>query len=847
MTMQGTRVPALIVGAGAAGIATSALLAKHGVRSLLVEKRREVFLYPKARNLSFRTLEILRGLGLSDEVHAVADGVSDIFVKPALNSSEEAPAIDIDAIFAPFGALTPEPPAQYCPQSRLEPMLLAETRRRGSEVRYGTEVLSFEQDGYGVTVVVRERDSEKTETVRADYLVAADGVHSPIRGALGVTTSGCGALPIFVIFVYFKAPWRQFVPNLGDGDGVQVKNAAVDGIVLAVEGDLGMFITTYLPGKGESAEQFTPERCAELLTAAFGERIDTQVIEVASWQPYELVADQFQCGRIFLVGDAAHTMPPFKAGGANTAIQSADNLAWKLAAVLNDQAGPALLSSYQAERHPVGRFNARQSLTGPSLAMLRLDDDRPHLPPDEEAPMFALLAGYQYRSAAVISDERPPTDPDAVSLVDELRGQPGTRVPHVWVRHHGERVSTLDLLGPEFTLLSGDERWRSAVTWVSAALNVPITVACIGDEAWAAATGVASGGALLVRPDAFVGWRVDGLPEDPESQLRQALSQILGRRPAVSEQENLATVRAWVEAINRNDVDAELACWASDGEFTVVPTGVTYRGREQIRLAGQQSASVIAGQPIEARKRITHLEAGEQWACVSYEVHATIRGPVALDGIMVIPEGSERTVMGKSHVVFEMRQGKLGRGLEYVDPAAMAEQLGIDRSLLARLYSSLGSPTDFSSTGQRARSPVEVATRFFEAWNAKDVDGLAAVLAPQVSGRNPVFGEVTLSREAMRNAIRQNMAVFPDLHMEIESMVCDGGVVAIEEIETATLAATGATYRMAVSCVLRVNADGQITDIHNYWDTDTYFRQLNVTREDLPQIAGHAAGADHGS
>jgi len=354
-------------------------------------------------------------------------------------------------------------------------------------------------------------------------------VHSPIRDSLGVTASGYGALPIFVIFAYFKAPWRTFVPDMGDGDGVQVKNAAMDAIFLVVEGELGMFITTYLPSTGETAAQFTPERCAELLTQAIGERIDMQIIEVASWQPYERVADQFQCGRVFLVGDAAHTMPPFKAGGANTAIQSADNLAWKLASVLNGLAEPALLSTYQAERHPVGRFNARQSLTGPSLALLRLDDNRPQLPPDEEAPMFALLAGYQYRSAAVFSGEPPPTDPDAVSLVEELRAQPGTRVPHAWIRYEGELVSTLDLLGAGFTVLTGDERWRAAVTSASAALDVPVTMHCIGDDGWAAATGLASDGALLVRPDAYVGWRVEQLPTNPESELRQALSAILCR------------------------------------------------------------------------------------------------------------------------------------------------------------------------------------------------------------------------------------------------------------------------------------------------------------------------------
>src|SRR6201988_3743384 len=159
MSGASEHVPVLIVGAGVGGLATSALLAKHGVRSLLVEKRREVFIYPKARNLSFRSLEILRGLGLSDEVHAVADHVSAMTVKPTLNSADEELAIDIDGIFAGMDELSPEPTAQYCPQSSLEPILLAETRRRGSEVRYGTELSSLDLDDAGATAVLRDRDS----------------------------------------------------------------------------------------------------------------------------------------------------------------------------------------------------------------------------------------------------------------------------------------------------------------------------------------------------------------------------------------------------------------------------------------------------------------------------------------------------------------------------------------------------------------------------------------------------------------------------------------------------------------------------------------------------------------
>jgi putative polyketide hydroxylase len=534
--MELIEVPVLIVGAGAAGLATSALLARHGVRSLLVERRSEVFIYPKARNLSFRSLEILRGLGLADEVHAIAQGVSDMLSKSTLNSPEEHRPFDVNAIFSPFEDLSPEPGGQYCPQSAFEPILLAHIRRHGGQARYDTELGSFDQDEKGVTAVVRDRESGTTEAVRAEYLVAADGVHSRIRDALGMTTSGYGALPIYVVFIYFRAPWRKFVPQLGVGDGVQVKNPDVEGIFLPVHDDFGMFITTYLPGNGETADQFTAARCRELLCKAVGEPIEVEVIDVAPWQPYERVANQFHSGRVFLVGDSAHTMPPFKAGGANTAIQSAHNLAWKLAAVLKGTADPALLTTYQAERHPVGRFNARQSLTGPSLALLRLDDNRPRLPADEEAPMFPLLIGYQYHSTAVVSDNPVPADPEAVSLVEELRGQPGTRVPHAWVFDGGKRTSTLDLLGDGFTLITGDNGagWSDAAATASKASGIPISVQCIGtaldvDGSWATTAGLTPDGALLVRPDDFVAWRADELPNSPGDDLARALRQILGR------------------------------------------------------------------------------------------------------------------------------------------------------------------------------------------------------------------------------------------------------------------------------------------------------------------------------
>jgi len=310
------------------------------------------------------------------------------------------------------------------------------------------------------------------------------------------------------------------------------------------------------------------------------------------------------------------------------------------------------------------------------------------------------------------------------------------------------------------------------------------------------------------------------------------------------EQQNMAVIRAWVEAINRNDVDAELACWAPDGEYVVIPTGSTYRGVEQIRNAGHRSAALVGDQPAHGRKQITHLEAGNDWACVSYDAHATITGPLILDGVTVIPKGVDRTIVTKACVVFEMSDAKITRGTEYFDKAAMAQQLGIDQPVLERLYSSLGS-TSRGDFPRGPSTPAEVVTAFLAAWNNRDLDALGALLAPQVSGRNPLSSnDTTLSRPAAQSAIGQMMVAFPDLHMRIDSIVSDGVIVAVEEFETATLAATGRSYAMPVSLFVRVNPAGQIDRFHNYWDTRSYFGQLKITPKALSQLLTHSNGGN---
>jgi putative polyketide hydroxylase len=541
-----THVPVLIVGAGGAGLSLSLMLHQQGIGSVLVERRPNVSWYPRARNLNFRTLEVFRGLGLEAQVIAAGAHFSRTLRKETLTSHEEEgfPSIEQFLHIADhLEIVTPEPAVWYCPQSRLEPLLLAGAKRRDCDVRYNTELVSFTQDSTEVSATIRDRATGTASDIQADYLLAADGAHSHVRKALGVKGEGLGELDEHYIFIYFRAPWGELIRGY-ENDAILIDRPGIRGFFLITDADRGMFII-----QEDSARDYTVEWCKALVLDGMGKPdLPVEIVEIAHWQPGQLVAEHFGQGRVFLVGDAAHTMPPKLGLGVNTAIQSAQNLAWKLAAVLKGQASRDLLSTYQAERHPVARLAAEQSLVGPAASLLTKGSDDKLLPVEKRVPLFSLVAGYRYRSRAVLSEGSSPLG-QAVSEGDgelellekpeALTGQPGTRVPHLWIERSGQRISTLDLFDGRFVLLAGPAgaTWQKAAPDAAASVGIELPayrIAADGDlidveNGWQTKMGVPAKGAVLVRPDGFVAWRTGARPSHPEPLLAGVLATILCR------------------------------------------------------------------------------------------------------------------------------------------------------------------------------------------------------------------------------------------------------------------------------------------------------------------------------
>lgn len=536
------RVPVLIVGGSLVGLSTSLFLGRHGIRHLLVEKHSGISTHPRGRGMNVRTMELFRGARVETEIRQAAAVLAEnhgIMQAGSLTGDDQEWLFkEID----PGGALARFSPSTWClcSQNDIEPVLMARSREQGSDLRFSTELLSFAQDGTGVSAVVKNRETGEHRTIRADYLVAVDGPRSPVREQLRIGQSGHGDL-FHNVSITFSS--RQLIDVLGDKRFIvcYLTKPGADGALLPVDNrEQWVFHAPWHPEDGETLEDFTDERCVEHIRRAVGAPgLDVEITGKAPWHAAERVAERYGAGRVFLAGDSAHEMSPTGAFGSNTGIQDAHNLAWKLALVLEGSAGPGLLDTYEAERLPVARATSER-------ASARSAE---HSHPGYAAPttpgggpkggILSVAMGYGYLHGAVLGvDTRRPVVPERM----QLTGDPGTRAPHMWVGGPGGRQSTLDLYERSFVLLSAEGTpWRAAARTVAERLSARLDAYAIGtgpdadltpegETDWAELHGTTAQGAVVVRPDGFVAWRSSGAESDPEAALHSVMTTLL-RRP----------------------------------------------------------------------------------------------------------------------------------------------------------------------------------------------------------------------------------------------------------------------------------------------------------------------------
>ncbi|MFE0647226.1 FAD-dependent monooxygenase [Streptomyces sp. NPDC059534] len=437
----------LIAGAGPVGLSAAAELGRRGVRCRIVDRLPERLPYAKAVGIQPRTLELWDRMGLIRDVLEAAIPLRGQLIY--VDGREQA-RIEL--------SLPPEVPYGFAalPQYETERLLEQYVAGLGTSVERGTELLSFTQDPDGVTARLRTASGAEEE-LRVRYLIGCDGAHSVVRKTLGLSYEG-SAFPETYMLGDVEADW-----DLPHAYGVRSSRPSADGHGDGSADDLLVCIP--LPGAGRyrmsmkaPSAPASPDRAADGVAHGLdGGRgpglADLQaVVDRLAPRPTRLsalrwssvfrishrIVDRYGEGRVFVAGDAAHIHPPVGAQGMNTGVQDACNLAWKLALVLRGEAGPALLTSYDAERRPVGEEvvgrtvrHATQGMeTGP-------DDQRTRLL--REAQLLVGYRGGPLSGASYGPDEAPQpgdrapdcaglTTPIAVyplRLLDVLRGRPG--------------------------------------------------------------------------------------------------------------------------------------------------------------------------------------------------------------------------------------------------------------------------------------------------------------------------------------------------------------------------------------------------------------------------------------
>lgn len=531
--MQNETTPVVIVGGSLVGLSTAMFLAHRGVQTVILEKHVGSALHPRAMGFTPRTMEAFRTVGIADKVPQVDASFRLRRIKVEsmegkwLSETEWTPQSKKPNQMSQQGQQPqPQPQIEYSlypvgaaiAQDKLEPILRERAIELGADLRQGVEFISFEQDNEGVTVLARERKSGKEYSIKAQYLIAADGSNSAIRETLGIERKGRGHMRI-VTSVLFRAPIDHYLKS-GFGQ-----------FEIEQEG-MKAFLTTYSDGRWvlmftDDVER-TDEELINCIYKAIGkEDVEIDIITTGRWDLSALICNKYSSGRVFLAGDSAHTLPPTRGGfGANTGIDDGFNLAWKLEAVLSGKSSAKLLNTYSDERQPIGWLRHQQTFARPDYAHAAqgIADGVAILPAE------ALELGQLYRSASVIGageDLAPAMKPD------EWAGQPGTRAQHFKITRGGQEISTLDLFPKGWTLLSESKDWEAVVASVSEKTGVPIEFIHVGsevkfadDDSFETGFGTGPSGASLVRPDQYIAWRSADTPDSIENTLFEVVSQV---------------------------------------------------------------------------------------------------------------------------------------------------------------------------------------------------------------------------------------------------------------------------------------------------------------------------------
>lgn len=512
----------LIVGAGPVGLAMASELKYQGINCLLVEQSDGIVTDPKVSTVGPRSMEFCRRWGIAQQIRDAGwpkDHTLDVAWVTTVGGHEifRVPFPSYRSRSLP--KYTPEP-EQVCPQNWFAPIFLNHLGQYPKGlVKLRTRLDDFVQNDEGIIAQVNNLGLERKETIQTQYLIACDGASSIIRKACGVKASTYYATQKFQSVV-FKAP--ELADRLGQDNAMVffLVNSTIQEPLRAVDGQ-GLYRLILKPQADGQVRE-----AKEAIQAAIAIDTPIEIISNLPWHLTHRVAEYYNDGCIFFVGDSAHTLSPSGGFGMNTGIADAVDLGWKLAATLKRWASPQLLDTYEIERRPIAVRNLEAANTNLKRSQNRAippaiitdspegeqirqqmaeEMKRSNVKQEFNAP--GIHFGFRYQSPAIAGDGQPPSD---IPQEWQQSSYPGCRAPHGWIE---SGKSTLDLFGHGLVLFNFKNQEVTNLEKVCEEKNVPLRAYSITQDEIAK---VYEKFYVLVRPDGHVAWRGDELPQEPE-------------------------------------------------------------------------------------------------------------------------------------------------------------------------------------------------------------------------------------------------------------------------------------------------------------------------------------------
>lgn len=562
----------VIVGAGASGSTLALLLARYDIPTIVIEERVETRLHPAAHVINARTLEIWNQASpaLGRALAAMTPPIDTVNVIRWCTDVRSEPIGEIDLLSQPDRLAEVRTHSAYLISHTGQHLLMPALWEALEDEPLVDFRRGWRADLHHQTLTLRTQGSDAV-AVSPRFIIAADGANSALRDAADISMTG----PVLANMgsVFFHAP--GIYPDGATRPLLSwIYHPRFSGVMIAHADDDYVLMTPYLHAAQTIASD-SRRYWNRVLPNVIGSA-DYRIRSTGTWTMTKQIANRFRSGSLLLIGDAAHRFPHTGGFGLNSGVQDAHNLAWKLAAILQNGASDALLDSYETERRPVVTRFAEQSthnhfklddVTAPlgvtnrslnqateligKLPLNRVPDSAiarvadalttaqtsrtrrllrngarsrrlrermaATIPGQEEHFVASGLEfGYAYASALIDTDEGPCPDGDVAFYRPSTH--PGARLPHTTIRRvDGAELSTHDAITRRgLTLFTADPHgWADMLS--NTPMPVPLTVVALTDSSddrriCTALFEVGDHGAVVVRPDGHVVWRTKASP-----------------------------------------------------------------------------------------------------------------------------------------------------------------------------------------------------------------------------------------------------------------------------------------------------------------------------------------------